>query len=103
MRKIRHLRGQVIVRELGESLRPSSVIWTPDPNRNDVHIHKGVVLAFGPPALIWDHVEVPHGFVVGDVVIYTFRHHQEAFTRTWEDGLPATWVPQDSVQCVVEP
>lgn len=97
---IRLLRGQVAIRETPPK---SSVIWTPDDNQRQVKIHHGVVLGVGAPRLRGD-VEVPYGFAVGDVVLYTFQHHREGWTHPWpEDGGPATWVPAYSVQAVIEP
>ena len=111
-RRVRLLRGQVVVREIGANER--SVILQPDPDQNDVQIHRGRVIAMGAPALncktddrgrctsiTCRHVEVPHGFKTGDEVIYVFVHHREAWTRNWTDGKLATWVPQSAIQGIV--
>jgi hypothetical protein len=98
---VRLLRGQVVVRE--EALRPS-VIWSPDPKQRGQTTHRGRVIGMGPPAVLRG-IEQPQDFAVGDLVQYHFSgHNQDAFTRTWpDDGLPATWVPQQDVDAVLEP
>lgn len=92
------------------------MIWTPPSNPNHTRTHTGRVIAMGPPALACTvdkmgrcvssscaHPEVPHGFEIGDEVIYHYVHHQAAHTRLWpEDGKPASWVPQTSVDAVIE-
>jgi co-chaperonin GroES (HSP10) len=103
---IRPMRGQVVVREIKEK----ASIWTPDPNPRQVRTHRGVVLALGPRATTpktydgdsWGGgSDVPYGFDVGDVVQYHFHNHnQAAYTMAWEDGEPATWMPQESVDGV---
>jgi co-chaperonin GroES (HSP10) len=97
---IRLMRGQVVVRET--TPKPSDTIWTPDPTARQVKTHRGIVLGVGPPALEFNAVEVPHGFNVGDEVIYHFQHHQDAHTRPWTDGRDATWLPQYCVDGVIE-
>jgi len=110
---VRLLRGQVVIRERE---RASETIWTPAEHASKVRTHRGTVLALGPPALRssmrWDaterewifrQIEVPHGFAAGDEVIYQFVHHQQNWTREWVDGKPATWVPQEAVDAVIEP
>lgn len=94
---IHPMRGQVVVRELFES----SPIWRPDAPR-DRRIHRGTVLALGAPARTSRGVEVPFGFGVGDVVLYSFVHNEAAFTCPWTDGGKATWVPQFCVSAVVD-
>lgn len=100
--KIRLLPGQVVIRE--ERREPSERLWTPTPGARETRTHTGRVLALGPPArLNGSGVEVPHGFVVGDLVQYHFTSHQDAATRTWPpDGKPATWVQQENVDGVWE-
>jgi co-chaperonin GroES (HSP10) len=99
--RVRPLRGQVVVRELPRER--SSTLWTPDPTARQIHTHRGKVLGLGPPRLKGD-VEVPHGFDVGDVVQYHFTVHEEASTRPWPvDGEPATWIPVDNIDAVLEP
>jgi hypothetical protein len=100
---IRLMRGQVVIRELEP--RPSERLWTPTRGQNDVTTHVGRVLAKGPPARLTDHPhspEVPHGFEVGDVVQYHFgaMGTQEARTRAWIDGKPATWMTQAEIDAV---
>jgi co-chaperonin GroES (HSP10) len=102
--KIRPMRGQVVVREVEMT---SPVLWTPSPSQRDVSTHMGEVLALGAPARLTEHPsspEVPHGFRVGDLVQYHFgaMGTQEARTRTWSDGKPATWMTQAEIDGVWE-
>ena len=97
---IRLMRGQVVVREIKQPA--STVLWSPDEAPRQVKTHRGRVLGLGAPALEHGKVEVPHGFKVGDEVIYHFTHHQEAHTRLWVDGEEATWIPQGNVDGVIE-
>ena len=111
---IRLMRGQVVIREI--DTKQSDWLWTPTSKPQDVHTHRGIVVAHGPPSLncVTDsmgrctsltclHAEVQLGFSVGDVVQYHFSgHHQSAHTRCWEDGKDATWVPQRDVDAVIE-
>ena len=103
----RLMRGQVVVRELDVSA--SAVLWTPGQGKRQERTHRGIVLGMGPPALTpvtWNGKgghPVDHGFKVGDVVQYHFNTHQEAWTMPWPpDGLPATWLPQESIDGVWE-
>ena len=107
----KQLRGRVVIREIKAEAR--SFLWTPAPDKYHERTHRGRVLAKGAPALrtfhywngsewVFKQVEVPHGFEVGDVVIYHFTHLQENATRSWDDGEPATWVPQENVDGVIE-
>lgn len=98
--RIRPMRGQVVVRELGADVR-SAVLWTPEPGQRDIKTHRGIVLALGPPGLLHGH-EVPFGFAVGDVVGYHWEHNEDAFTLRWSDGLAACWLPQRCVDWVCE-
>lgn len=96
------MRGQVVLREVDAT---TSDLWLPkaDPKSRDLKTHKGVVIALGPPALLYDKHEVPHHFEVGDVVQYHFQHNLEGATRPWPpDGKPATWIPQFDVDGVWE-
>jgi hypothetical protein len=104
--KVRLMRGQVVIRE--EAVQPSNALWTPEPGARRVKTHRGRVLALGPPARLTEHPdspEVPHGFRVGDVVQFHFgaMGTQEARTRTWTDGHPATWLTQAEIDAVWEP
>lgn len=105
----RLLRGRVVVREL--EVPASRSLWTPDRAPREIHTHRGIVLAMGPPAkmpLVYSEGEwrggheVPHGFRVGDTVQYHFEHHQEAWTMTWIDGKPCTYLAQHNVDAVIE-
>jgi co-chaperonin GroES (HSP10) len=98
--KIRPLRGQVVVREIPHEA--SAILWTPT-NPRAVLVHRGRVLAMGPPAQTARGVDVPHGFSVGDEVLYSHQIHERSFARPWTDGEAASWVPQEAVSGVVEP
>jgi hypothetical protein len=94
---VRLMRGQVVVREL----KQESALWSPDEDERKKRTHVGEVIAMGPPALIYDKYPVEPGFVVGDLVQYHLAHHLGAHTRVWPgDGLPALWIPQNSVDGV---
>ena len=103
----RVMRGQVVVREHEAQ---SGSIWTPLLNQREVRYHRGTVLVMGLPAqatfLVGGRVvkvEQPFEFAVGDTVLYHFaRHNRIAWTFEWEDGLPATWVPQSEIDAVIE-
>lgn len=64
--------------------------------------HVGRVLAMGPPAQTSAGVEVPHGFKVGDKVVFCWTHLEKAWTRNWLDNEPAAWVPQQNVMAVID-
>lgn len=103
--KIRLMRGQVVVRE--DTPAPSAALWTPELGPRQVKTHRGVVLGLGPPARLTEHPsspEVPHGFEVGDLVQFHFGAvgTQEARTRAWVDGKPATWLTQAEIDAVWE-
>ncbi len=100
MRSIRLMRGQVVIRET--KTPPSEVVWTPEEKARSVKIHRGRVLAMGPPAEMPSGAPVPHGFDVGDVVLYTWTHNEKAFTMPWVDGENASWIPQVNVQAVLD-
>jgi co-chaperonin GroES (HSP10) len=101
MTTIRLMRGQVAVREIYE--RGSNTLWTPTPtDGRNMKTHRGIVLGVGAPALMYGKVEVPLDFQVGDIIQYHFNHHKEAATIPWSDGEPATWIPQESVDAVIE-
>lgn len=109
-RRIRLLRGQVVIRE---DLRADTGEYThliipdrfsphnPDHAQESRTWHRGTVLAMGAPMLTKRGVEVPHGFAVGDEVIFHWAHHEKSWTREWVDGLPACWIPQAYVDAVV--
>ncbi len=101
----------VVVREhlKADTEKYTHIIIPEASTQNDRHAvakarkwHRGEVLAMGPPALTKKGAEVPHGFAVGDVVFFHFVHHEEGFTRPWEDGELATWCPQACIDAVVE-
>lgn len=98
VRRITPMRGQVVIREC----KDRHTIWRPS-NPRDVKIHRGVVIALGAPMRTTKGAEVPHGFEVGDVVLYAFQHHERAWTNTWSDGESAHWIPQWCVSGVVVP
>jgi hypothetical protein len=99
--RCRPLRGQVVIRE--RKIPASALIWGPEGNPRDVKSHRGVVIAMGEPAHLFPGgPEVPHGFVVGDEVVFHFNHLERAWTRPWVDGVDAVWVPQALVDGVIE-
>lgn len=109
---IRLLRGQVVIREnLTADTSHYTHIVIPNVSNAERHDadaiqrartwHRGIVLAMGAPMLTPRGVEVPHGFAVGDDVLFHWAHHEKAWTREWVDGLPACWVPQAFVDAVV--
>ena len=66
--------------------------------------HRGRVLCKGEPARTkHGGAEVPHGFEVGDEVVYTWVHSEKNNTQTWVDGDECVWIPQEAVQAVVDP
>ncbi len=97
--KIRLMRGQVVIREIG--FQKSSIFWTPEEQQRQQKTHQGKVLAMGPPMMYKDH-EISHGFSVGDTVVYHFTTHKDAATRAWIDGKDATWIPQWNVDAVID-
>ena len=105
MVRTRVMRGQCVVREIGDEM---GGLWTPRANERQVKTHRGIVLAIGQPALqgFWVRGRfvqqpVPWGFHVGDIVQYHFVHNKEGFTMRWpEDGELATWIPQACVDGV---
>ncbi len=110
MSSIRLLRGQIVVREhLNADTEQFTHLIIPgvstahdkDAQARSRTWHRGEVLAKGPPALHGVH-EVPHGFEVGDTVLFHFGHNEKAFTRPWTDGEPAVWLPQQAISAVLE-
>ena len=94
----RPMRGQVVVREVYEH----HSIWTPTPsNPRDVTSHRGIVLALGPPSIVGG-VEIPHGFKVGDTVLYHWEHNEKGSTAAWGDVPDAKWLMQREIDAVVE-
>jgi co-chaperonin GroES (HSP10) len=108
------LRGRVALREI-VPLR-TGLIWHPD-QRPDTEraedkslgllaqsSHRGRVLAMGPPALRHGH-EVPHGFAVGDEVLFVYGLGlvEEGRRLVWEDGEECVWVTQEEVIAVCDP
>lgn len=111
---IRLLRGQVVIREdLDAATRHFRHIVVPNVSNESAHnpdaiaerrtFHRGKVLAMGAPMLTSKGVEVPHGFAVGDDVVFHWIHGERLWTRPWLDGEPASWVPQAAVDGVVAP
>lgn len=107
---MRLLRGRVVIREdlkADQKRFPSLIV--PDVTSYDRDsvaasrtYHRGRVLGMGPPALTKQGHEVPHGFTVGDEVLFHWVHNERGFTRPWEDGEPAAWIPQEAVDAVIE-
>ena len=113
--KVTPRRGCVVVRE---DRRRSTVIIDPlieDPRYTTTH--RGTVLAMGAPALgcldvdkmgrcqslTCKHVEVPHGFRVGDVVQFHFAGTEKGRTAPWTAGEPALWLAQPEIDAVIDP
>src|SRR5258706_5210064 len=102
-REVRLMRGQVVIREDKNTLqREYQNIIVPEAQDRERTSHRGVVLAMGPPMQTKRGVDVPHGFMVGDVVQFHWEHLEKAWTNRWTDGLMAAWVPQKFVDAVVE-
>lgn len=104
---IRLLRGQVVVREdLGADTAHLSQIIIPELGTAEERQrarkwHRGVVLAKGAPMLTTKGVEVPHGFEVGDIVVFHWIHRERSWTREWVDGKFAAWIPQAAIDAVI--
>lgn len=64
--------------------------------------HRGRVLAMGEPARNPAGHEVPHGFKVGDAVVYVWTHNEKEFTKPWTDGQECCWVSQEEVISVID-
>ncbi len=96
---IRPMRGQVVIEEIPQA--PSATLWTPTPGARQVKTHTGRVLALGPPARTPTGAEVPHGFEVGDVVLYRFTFLEKLAENSWQ-GRKAHWIPQQDVTAVWE-
>lgn len=109
---IRLMRGQVVVREeLNADTAHLTHIIVPGVSNSDLNDaidrnrtwHRGKVLAMGPPSRTRKgRAEVPHGFVVGDTVLFHWEHHEKSFTREWIDGEPAAWLSQRCIDAVCE-
>lgn len=112
MAKVRPLRGRVAISPIVP--QRTGHIWHPD-SRPDTEraedkslgilaqsSHRGRVLAVGAPALRYGH-ELPHGFAVGDEVIFVFGSGGIEDTRKGYFGdVPCTWVTQEEVLAVVD-
>jgi co-chaperonin GroES (HSP10) len=109
---VRWLRGRCLLRrddsEVREHVRPSGII-VPDRGLFNEHaergvtIHRGKVLAFGPPARMGDLGPlVPWDINVGDVVIYTYGVAMQK-TRTFGvEGAELVVVAQEELVAVYE-
>lgn len=111
-RRISPLRGRVVVRPIVPKriglidLAPMQRDWDRQADeRAGIKArssHKGVVLAVGAPARNKGGAEVPHGFKVGDTVVYVWNHNEKNFTHPWEDGGEGAWIAQEEVLGVIE-
>jgi co-chaperonin GroES (HSP10) len=109
---VRLLRGRVAIRpivdkQVGSILMPDTHgDWSRKGDRSQgvrtSASHRATVLGFGLPALEHGH-ELPHGFVVGDEVLFTW-HINEKWSdgQVWEDGEPCVFISQEMVNAVVE-
>lgn len=112
-RHISPLRGRVVVRptvptQIGRIVLPPMYRdWQRDATKakgiKAMSSSRGRVLAMGAPARNAAGVEVPHGFKVGDEVIFVWTHNEANFTHPWEDGEESAWISQEEVQGVIEP
>lgn len=103
-RRIRPMRGQVIVREIKDEYATIRGVWRPPSNPRDIKIHRGRVLAMGAPMRTTSGAEVPYEFAVGDVVLFSFVSNEaKVATNVWEDGEKAVWLPQWVISAVVLP
>ena len=102
------LRGRVVIREIRPNRTGS--IWHPDqaqdPARTEKY-HRGVVMALGAPMLSsarHDATECPHGFDVGDVVLFVFSAQcaERGRTTIWDDGETVVWMTQSEIIAVEE-
>lgn len=107
---IRVLKGRVVVREdLRADYDTFKHIVVPDvttANDRDAVArartwHRGTVLAMGSPATRHGH-DVPHGFKVGDRVLFHWIHNEKSWTFPWTDGDTAAVIPQECVDAVLE-
>ena len=67
--------------------------------------HRGTVLGMGEPArTAKGDAPIPHGFSVGDEVVFVFalQGTEESRRGTWSDGEPCVWIAQEEVIAVVE-
>ena len=107
------LRGRVVVRQLEPTRH--GLLYLPDTTWDTIRTedrqlgklaqssHRGRVLSMGPPALQYGH-EVPHGFDVGDEVLFVYASGGTEVSRksTWTDGEPCVWIAQEEVLAVKE-
>jgi co-chaperonin GroES (HSP10) len=102
--KLRPLRGRAFIqrdaKELGEYTTDGGIIVpaTVATNPRKLRIHRGVVLALGPPAFVHGHVEMSWDCKVGDTVYFVFDKALEK-VRNFEDK---AWVAQEEIQGVYE-
>lgn len=110
--KISLLRGRIAVRpivdaKIGSIFMPDIMAdWT----RSAQHraglksqaCHRAKVLGKGPPAFQYGR-ELPHGFDVGDTVVFVYAHNEKwSDGHVWEDGEPCMYISQEEVQAVYE-
>jgi len=103
---VRVMRGQIVIREDRGAYHGQTTILIPElgtyrEQQERRTVHRGRVLAMGPPARTRKEAEVPPGFSIGDEVIFHWTHLEKAWTREWIDGEEAVWIPQQNVDAVI--
>ena len=112
MSTVKPLRGRVVIRpdvptHIGHIVLPDMANdWRREAQhslgKKAMSSHRGRVLAMGPPAINPAGQEVPHGFKVGDAVVYVWAHNEQEFTKPWTDGHDCCWVSQEEVIGVID-
>ena len=65
--------------------------------------HEAVVLGMGPPAVVYNKHELPHEFVIGDRVNFSWQMNDKwSDGQVWEDGEPCIFVAQECINGVIE-
>lgn len=110
---MRLLRGRVALRPIIETHVGSIIIPATyaDWNRKEQHrqglsaksSHEGIVLGMGPPAMVYNKHELPHGFNVGDRVNFSYQMNEKwSDSQRWEDGEACIFISQECINGVIE-